>query len=119
MNARTVKILGVEVRHLRPPVRDPEPFPPAPANLKYRVHKRPAPAAKYREGQEYPEELLSQVCFDAELSVGQVVRGGNTKTVVAARRRFAILAIRQGYSSVRIASVLHRHHTSVLYLTKT
>jgi len=117
MKPQTVKILGVEVRHLRPPARKPEPV-ALPAGKPKPVHTAGAPHPKYREGMEYLEELLNEVCFDAEISVGQVVRGGNARPLVAVRRRFARLAMRAGYSSVMIASILRRHHTSVLSLLK-
>lgn len=106
MNANTVKILGVEVRYLRPP-----------ASRESR--DRQARHVKlYAGGMEKLETLLDRICWDAEIDIATVRGRNNVRRIVDVRRTFARRAVQLGYSSVMIGAALHRHHTSVLSLLK-
>lgn len=101
-------ILGVKVKHFRAPLAR-----VIAIDRQMAMHR-----ARYRGGMEKLEKLLDQYCWDAELDIATVRRRGGPRTIDAVRRAFVRRARKLGFSTTMIGAVLHRDHTSVLYLLK-
>ena len=68
------------------------------------------------DGRESLQDILAEVASRHQITPRVVVAKGNRKYLVAIRAEVAKLARKQGYSLPDIGRLLHRHHTSILYL---
>lgn len=66
-----------------------------------------------------PYQILHRVCSYYGVTVGELEAKDAHKTIAKARRVAAWLLRKSGKSYDETGTVLHRHHTSIIFLCKT
>lgn len=64
-------------------------------------------------------ELLEQASRETGVTITRMLEKTNIASVVAARRRFAVLAREQNFSYPEIGAALGKHHTTIMHLVKS
>lgn len=71
---------------------------------------------KYHEEKRPLEYLVNVVCGVCNVTFEDLVREDRNPTVVCARHIFFYLSVKvEGYTRTRVARLLNRHHTTVIY----
>lgn len=77
-----------------------------------------APPPTSREMPERMRAILERVAYDYEIPIDSILRGGNSRKLVQARREVAIEARRQGFTFPQIGAALGKHHSTIIYLVQ-
>ena len=64
-------------------------------------------------------ELLEQASRETGVTITRMLEKTNIASVVAARRRFAVLARESNFSYPEIGAALGKHHTTIMHLVKS
>jgi Bacterial dnaA protein helix-turn-helix len=62
------------------------------------------------------ERILFAVADEAGVSVNDLCSPSRSRTLVAARKKIAVVATEAGYSSTEIGHLLERDHSTILYM---
>jgi chromosomal replication initiation ATPase DnaA len=86
------------------------------AKIRHRLGSAPIKGNLMRDR---TRELLEQASRETGVTITRMLEKSNVASVVAARRRFAILAREQNFSYPEIGAALGKHHTTIMHLVKS
>jgi chromosomal replication initiation ATPase DnaA len=86
------------------------------AKIRHRLGNAPIKGNLMRDR---TRELLEQASHETGITITRMLEKTNVASVVAARRRFAILAREQNFSYPEIGAALGKHHTTIMHLVKS